>query len=107
MHIVKNQFNSDFKILSLTFVQAFLILHEYIAVSRKTFQILLSQNFTTSRFFVLPSAVSYQFIYLIMLVNHVCIHNGSSTMKLDNWVFTYTIYIYIYIYIYIPYICYY
>ena len=32
-----------------------------------------------------------------MLVNHVCIRNGSSTLKLDNWVvfqFIYIIYIY-------------
>ena len=55
-------------------------------------------KFYFSRFLVLHSAVSYQYIYLIMLVNHICIRNGSSTLKLDNWV---AIYIYIYIYIYI------
>ena len=52
------------------------------------FDIRLMNAESRSRFLVLPSAVSYQFIYSIMLVNHVCIRNGSSMIKLDNWVFT-------------------
>ena len=64
---------------------------------------------TISRFLVLPSAVSYQYICLIMLVSHFCIRNGPSTLKVDNWVaisvytyiYIYFIYKYIHIYIYI------